>query len=439
MKRWYANKMIWAFSVVLVGMALLSAVRIMEAKSLSERRPASKRPVKVKTAVVARGSIEHWVSGEGTARAVRREFLTFENQGRVVFLGEEEDGTTLREGSPVKGPDEGEALGQLIARVDSRDQLQTLKVYEAEMAQATQGVQAAEAQVEQARVELELRESNFKRAQELYRQGAYALSRFESEKSACYSARSALQGAKARLKSSRARISAVKAQVQRTRLAIEKTSIFAPFDGVITRMNIRVGDYASLNPLNTHDEATLFSTAAVVVVDPTAFEVTLDLPLYYGAMVKEGQAARVRFSGMALPGESATENVSGRVYSVTPAVTPGKRTIRVRIRTDKDSQMLIDGSYVMGRVAVEKRADAILVPRDSLLFENSRPYLFVVNPETKRVTRQSVVMGIQEGEETEIVEGLSEGALVVTQGKYRLVDGAAVEIVYDGRELSRNE
>ena len=434
MKKWYSNKCFWLVTVLIVAVGALSSGRIMEAKNHGNKPPREIQPVKVQVSMVTRGPIQEWVSGEGTARAVHREFLSFENAGKVVFIGKEADGFALREGSAVRGPGEGEGLGQLIARVDSRDYLEALKVYESEKLQAIQGVEAAVASVAQAKEELALRTKNYRRAEKLFRKGAYAQSRFDSEKSAFVNARASLQGAEAHLKEARSRVAAATAQVQKTKLAIEKRSIFAPFDGVVTRMNIRVGDYASLSPLNTNNEEALFKTAAVVVVDPSSFEITLDLPVYYGTMVSEGQHAMIRFNGMYMTEITSSRFVEAFVYSVAPAVTPGKRSIRVTLRTVDSESNLIDGSFVVGRIAVQEKSDAILVPSHSLLYQNSKPYVFVVDAETGIASRRDVKVGIQGAITSEIIDGLSVGEFVAVKGKHCLANGAPIEIAYGNKE-----
>lgn len=50
------------------------------------------------------------VFADGNSQAVRKEFLRFENAGRVAFLKSNDDGGPLREGDVVKS-------GELIAEL----------------------------------------------------------------------------------------------------------------------------------------------------------------------------------------------------------------------------------------------------------------------------------------------------------------------------------
>jgi len=62
------------------------------------------QPVRVVTA--SRQPIQAWVFAEGTARSVRREYLTFERAGRVAFVKRGQDGGDLRAGEPVRAGEE---------------------------------------------------------------------------------------------------------------------------------------------------------------------------------------------------------------------------------------------------------------------------------------------------------------------------------------------
>lgn len=421
--------------IIIGAIVVLAAIRFDETKN-NQKTTSIRPPVKVEVARVKLGPLSQWIMGEGTVRAVRREFLNFENPGKVVFIGNQADGTSLREGSRVYGPGEGETLGQLVARVDSREHLHTLKLYEAELAQARQGVRSARAELEQVEGQYELMKKNFGRAEILYKKGAYSVADYEEMKTNLSGARAGLKAAKADLKRAEAVVSSVTIRINQTKLIIEKTSIFAPFDGVIIRMNIRVGDYASLAPLNTIVEQELFDSAAVVVMDPNEFEITLELPSFYGTLVKENQRSLIR-SGeeITLSGEPRESVVKGSVYSVTPAITPDKRTIRVKIRANDSKRQLIDGSFVMGSIAVEEKEETLIVPTAALLFQNSKAYVFVVDLETRTAQRRDVQVGISDGSKTEITSGIEADQLVIVNGKYRIVNGAPVKLLTHDKEL----
>jgi multidrug efflux pump subunit AcrA (membrane-fusion protein) len=114
------------------------------------------------------------------------------------------------------------------------------------------------------------------------------------------------------------------------------------------------------------------------------------------------------------------------VYSVSPSISPGRRSIQVKIRTDGD---LRDGMFVTVTIVVQEKEDVLTLPINSMIFRQNTAYTFVVDPETKLVTKRQIVGGIGSIQQQEVLEGVEEGELVVTDGRYRLIEGMKVEIL----------
>lgn len=180
--------------------------------------------------------------GEGVADAAARELPFFERGGRVTFLADDARGGSIREGSRVRGPAEGARFGQLLARLDKR-------VDALEMAQAEAGVRgirgeltAARAAVRGLEATLRNQEGSLSRSQALYAAGALSLADLQAEDTAVRQTRAELRGAQSRVDSARSELGRLGAQRDAASVGLEKTALFAPFDGRITRMNVRVGD-----------------------------------------------------------------------------------------------------------------------------------------------------------------------------------------------------
>ena len=105
--------------LLIVAISALAVKRVtdhgQEKNSLKKRKTA---PLPVHCIRTVTGPIQALVFGEGTARAVRREFLTFENQGKATYVKLMEDGQTIREGARVRGLKKGDKLGELLASLD---------------------------------------------------------------------------------------------------------------------------------------------------------------------------------------------------------------------------------------------------------------------------------------------------------------------------------
>jgi len=225
--------------------------------------------------------------------------------------------------------------------------------------------------------------------------------------------------------------------MKQSQLPMERSSIYAPFDGVLAYVNIKRGDYFAPGLVNTSSEEALLQTIPLVLIDPTRFEVTMELPYFEGVLVKPGQRAVIMTSSGTAPSPSELDEnsplqnnaVRGAVFSVSPAISPGGRSIQVKVRTGKGVEGIWDGMFVVCWIIVEEKEKAVKVPFDVFVYRQNKPYVFAVN-ETKGIVEQrQVVEGIAGLFEEEIADGVTAGTLLVTDGRHRLSDGAPVEVI----------
>lgn len=429
--------------IAVAGISALSVKRLSDAEAQKEAVAVEREPLPVRVDRARRGPVAEWIFAEGTARAVRREFLTFEQTGRVVYIGRDAQGAALREGAEVRGPMPGESTGQLIARVDTRDQIETYNEQEAQLAESRQAVSAQRAQLEKARADLDYARTQLERTRELKAQGVIAAQELDQRQTEYDSAQAAYSNAKAALASAENRVRAVAAGLNKAKIGLERTGIFAPFDGVLTYLNVREGDYVTASALDRSSEEAMVRSAAAVVIDPSRFEIVLELPPFDGVRVRAGQKAFVALSDSYLsPVKALAEGrneafAPAEVYSVTPAVRPGGRTMLARLRTTANTGGLRDGMYVSAWIVTVSKPDALLVPEDSLVLRDGRPHVFVADAATGTVSLRSLKTGLSGLQSTEVLSGITAEDLVVTEGRHRLVDGGAVRIISEGAAPSQ--
>jgi RND family efflux transporter MFP subunit len=436
----------WILVATGVLVALLSWRR-MDILQAGEAVQAVRSPLVVEVAPVRQDVIHKWVYGEGTARAARREYLSFRTTGRVVFIGSDAQGRELRAGSQVKGPEEGEVLGQMLAQLDRRESAEDVVMSQAQQTQAERRAESAEAALAQAEIELDLARKDFKRMQDLQAKGVIAGQQFEEARARLSRAESSLRSAQAELLAARSAILEAGARLRQTVVGMEQSAILAPFDGIITYMNIRRGDLFSPNLVDSSSEQKLLETVPMVLIDPNIFEVTIDLPAFDGILVREGQHAFIRLNQGLLPSDvwnappkdgaeqSALDAaITAYVYSVSPAISPGGRTVQVKLRTDQGGGALHDGMFVVAWIIVQEKQDAVLAPNAAWLYAKDKPYVFVLDPDTGTVERRDIVEGIDGVPYTEILSGVSPGELLVTKGRNLLTHGAPVRVVQHGEQ-----
>lgn len=421
--------------------AALSVATTAQAADSASPAPAQMPPaVNVAVTKVTTGPIRSWVYAEGTARAVRREMLGFGRSGKVVQIGVDANDDPLREGSYVVGPHDGKP-GQMIARLDTRNQSQKVAVQTSQARAAQQRAESARSVVTQARAALAQAEKALARTRQLVTKGWAPRKQLDEAEGKQTEAAAKLESARSDLAAAEADAKAAQSETAQARINSEEYEVRAPFDGVIGFMNVAVGDYASPLPTNETDTARLLRMAAAVVIDPSAYEILVDIPSFQSLSIERGMEAQVAWGGMNLfeglddpsktpPGGTTNMPIAKAVvYAVAPAIAPDSRTVRVRLRTVENAGRLLDGLYVSVRILAAERKDVVQTRLDAARYENGQAYVFVVDQDKGIVHRRDVRLGLSEGQKVEVLDGLKPGDAVVVSGQERLVDGAPVKIV----------
>ncbi len=462
----------WMLPVLGLVLAVggLSIYRL-QGKNAEVATVAERAPLSVRTVAATEGDIQAWVSSEGTVQALRFKHLAFDVDGDITYLADK-DGRSLRAGDSVQ---QGELLAQIDDRKLQADVIQAESAVNevrgqrgaaaASVAQAEAGVASARAQVAQAEAQRSqavsaraLAQTESQRYRTLFEQGAISNSELDNRINTVQDAGAQSQAAAAQVRSAQSQVSTAQSQVvaaeqqlqavdsqintalarlEQAKIALEGTQIYAPFDGVVAYLNIRENEYYSLQSVSSQlgNYQELLNRVPIVVIDPSDYEVMAELPATSGARIESGQTALVtpNTTQLANANNSLNERAEARgdVYSVTPAVSPGNRSIDVTARINSGFASLQHGESVTLWVAAEEKENAVVVPLNAVAFRNQVPYVFVVNEENI-VEQREVKLGVEGLNEREILEGVEPGEQLVTEGQNGLVDGAEVKVVESG-------
>ncbi len=403
MKNAYFNRLFYALLGLMVILVGSSIARAQKKQGETNDGSATRAALAVEITAVTRGSLSEFVFADGNSRAIRRDFLLFESGGRVNFLKSNNDGGPLREGDSVNN-------GELLAELDRRIEDATAR--------------AARAELDTSRATLANAKKELDRARRLRVGDVIQISRFEAIETAHEQALADVRGTEARL--------------ERVTAGLRQLQIRAPFDGVVSFVNIREGQYVSLAQFDTTSDQAAVRTAPIVVIDPNAFEIVVELPVVDGRRVRSDQLAYILDEGTlasvqqrGFNSESTPDSFSdlltpARVASVSPAVDPGSRAIRARVVTNETIERLADGGYVTVWIEVSRRDDAVIIPMEALVYRNQTAYAFVFDSETNKVERRLLKLGIGGFKGMEVLSGLLPDEQVVTKGRFRLASGMTV-------------
>jgi RND family efflux transporter MFP subunit len=209
-------------------------------------------------------------------------------------------------------------------------------------------------------------------------------------------------------------LAAAAANVSRLRSLQAFNNVTAPFDGVITRRNIDIGDL--VNAGNGGTGSALFTVAQV---DPLRLYVYV--PQAYAHQIKIGEQVTVTLA------ERAGEQYQGVIARTAGAIDTATRTMQVEIRVPNPAGALIAGSYVQVLLPIKGESTGMVVPTNVLLFRPTGVYVAVVDPQG-RVKLQRVQLGTDFGTAVEVLGGLTFSDQLVVNPADSLADGDVVTL-----------
>ncbi len=278
--------------------------------------------------------------------------------------------------------------GQVLLRLNDRE-------HKAQVDVAQRALEGARALAQQARLEAEHADRQWKRAQDLSRNNVVSETAFELDRTRALTTQAAVQAAEARVEEARASLEAAQA-------LLEKTVITSPFDGVVLDVSTEVGEWISPSPPGVPIPPVLD------VIDPTS--------LYVSAPIDEVDVARlrlglpVRITLDAFRGESFRGTLT-YIASFVETRQEQNRTLRVEA-VFEDSKLpanLLPGLSADIEIILDARDSVLRIPTYALL-ENDR----VLVVQDDRLVERKVVPGLHNWSYTEIASGLKAGDRVVT-------------------------
>ena len=191
---------------------------------------------------------------------------------------------------------------------------------------------------------------------------------------------------------------------------LENTVLRSPIDGVVTARNYDAGDLYGMS-------APIYTVEQIV---PVKLLVGISESDY--TKVKKGDS--VEITADAIPDKT----FYGKVEKIYPTIDPATRTFTVEVVVDNKYKTLRPGMFA--RVAVNFGSNNNVVIPDVAVVKqqgSGERFVYVLN-EDGTVTYQKVVLGRRMGAEYEVLEGIKDGAKIVTGGQIRLKDGVKVTV-----------
>jgi RND family efflux transporter MFP subunit len=133
------------------------------------------------------------------------------------------------------------------------------------------------------------------------------------------------------------------------------------------------------------------------------------------------------------------EEIEGRVRVVSPEADPNTTSVQIWIEIANPGERLKPGSAVHAAIATELYKAATVVPAAAILQgEEGGTAVFTVSSDNVAHMR-AVKLGVREGSQVQVLNGVTPGEEVVVVGGMGLDDNAKVKIVTTTVEESADE
>ena len=332
----------------------------------------------------------------------------------------------VQRGSKVK---EGELLATLensdlaAAAMDNKGSYEAAQAAfaTATKAQVPEDTQKADLDFAQAKANLELNESIVKSRKQLFAEGAIPGRDLDTAQAALVQAQAAYDAAAkhlesvrnvsrdAALKTAQGELTSAEGKFKGAQAQLDFTEIRSPIGGVVTDRPLYAGETAAPG------------AALITVMDTSSLLAKAHLAQALAQRMKVGDEADVQVPAVDKP-------VSAKVSLISPALDPGSTTVEVWFRLENKSGALKVGTPVKVAITGRTVAQALKVPKASILTgqDGSKSVMLVGGDGAAH--RKAVTVGIEDGEDVQVLSGLSTSDTVITGGAYGLDDGTKVKL-----------
>jgi HlyD family secretion protein len=200
------------------------------------------------------------------------------------------------------------------------------------------------------------------------------------------------------LAQAQANVAQAEANLARAKINRQLSELVAPFSGTIATVGVKPGDTVG---------GAGSQTAAIFMVDDSAFHVDVNISEADLAHLKVGQAAKIELD--ALPGQQ----LDGTLDYIAPTATTQQNvtTYLARVNLRPTEQTLRTGLSAAVSIITDRRSDVLLAPNGAIQETDSGPQVEVKNGNTTQPVQ--ITIGLVGDSFTEVTSGLKEGDVVM--------------------------
>ena len=404
---------------LLATAGLAAAVGVLMTAGCSSDKGDKEPTVTVQVAAVEKTTIEHTIKTQAILFPLQQAAIVPKISAPVEkFL--------VKRGSPVH-------QGELLAVLENRDLSAAAQDTKGsfEQAEATyetttaaslpEEIQKAEADAQQAQQALDAQEKIFQSRQQLFEQGALPRKELDQSRVDITQARNQYAIAKKHLdalmaigkqqtlKSAAGQLESAKGKYLGAQAQLSYSEIRSPINGVVTDRPLYPGEMAAAG------------TPLLTVMDISSVIAKAHIPQNDAAALKVGDNGTMTVPGIEEP-------IEGKITVVSPALDPNSTTVEVWLEAKNPKHALKPGTSVQLTITAQTIKDALVVPASSVITAPDGTTAVMLAGSDGRAHQKAVKLGIRNGDDVQILEGVAASDQVVASGAYGLPDKTRIKI-----------
>ena len=214
------------------------------------------------------------------------------------------------------------------------------------------------------------------------------------------------------LKARQADYAASQASVERLVQMKSFQRVTAPFAGTITGRNVEIGQLISAG--NPDPNRWMFKVAKM-----DTLKLYISVPQSHMRMIKTDMSVNVLLKEFPQP-------FVGKVLRTAGALDPQSKTLLTEINVPNEKFELASGMFVQAKFAMIQTEPNILLPANTLMVRQDGPQVATVTNNT--VQLRKVKLGRDLGTQIEILSGIAEKEMIVTNPTDAMRDGVNVNM-----------
>lgn len=368
----------WLLLCVAIIISVVLVFRIWSGKSAkekaAERKKAGGMPVAIVAQAARSGDMPIYLNGLGSVLPVNTVTVRSRVEGQLMEV-------RFREGQEV-------VKGALLALIDPRP-------FQVQLSQA---------------------EGQLMRDQELLTNARLDLERYKTLWSQDSIPRQQLDTQQALVRQYEGTVKVDQGQIDSVRLNLTYCRITAPVSGRVGLRTVDPGNMLKVS--DTGGLVTITQLRPITVVFPLPED---SIPRVLARM-RQGERIPVEAFDRDMKQKLAT----GTLLTVDNQIDPATGTVKFKAMFPNTGNELFPNQFVNARLLLEIKKDAVIIPAAAVQRGPQGAFVFKLNPD-KTVAMKPVKLGVTQGGDSSIAEGVATGELVVVEGTERLRDGSRVE------------